>query len=103
MNTQVTRSDQESKEQNSKWSPLSSSRRSKQEESLNSDCGIRMGELWKVSRLIRHLGIGVQLMKTWQDAGLHTVDLGSDSPFILTDDLFAFYRKHPKLAAKRGK
>lgn len=70
-----------------------------QDKSQNSDCGIRMGELWKVSKLMRHMGIGAPLMKVWQEAGLVTHDMGSDSPFILTDDLFAFYRSHPKLAA----
>ena len=69
----------------------------------NSDCGIRMGELWKVSKLIRHLSISAELMKKWIAAGLVTHDMGSDSPFILTDDLFAFYRSHPKLAALLGK
>lgn len=57
--------------------------------------GIRHGELWKVSKLQKHIGVSPKLMATWISKGLVTKDLGSDSPFCLTDDLIQFYRDQP--------
>lgn len=64
--------------------------------------GVRTGELWKVSRFQKHHGITDRLMKVWHSKGLILKDLGSDSPFLLTDDFIQFYRDQPPLAPKAG-
>lgn len=56
---------------------------------------VRSGELWKISRFQKHIGISPRLLKAWQSKGLVLKDLGSDSPFLLTDDLIQFYRDQP--------
>ncbi len=64
--------------------------------------GVRTGELWKVSRFQKHHGITDRLMKAWHSKGLILKDLGSDSPFLLTDDFIQFYRSQPPMIPKTG-